>query len=372
MLAKVNSYTDKTHIHIWVMCLLALISGHSAFPQADTVEKSSNSAVVIPLIFYKPETRWGVGVAGITAFRFRNEPDSSKESQVHLGLAYTQENQALFYMPYDVFFNNEKWRLYGELGYYKYFYRFFGIGNGVENDVGEPYKVNYPRLRITALRQLSHGLYAGLRYWFEHYDIVELDSTGLLISGDITGSEGGATSGLGANVVFDNRDMVFDPGRGWLVDASVQWFGQMTGSDYAYAKYRLDASRYVRTVRGQALAINAYVILSSGNPPFNRLALLGGHQHLRGYYMGRYADRQMWTTQVEYRIPLFWRIGITGFGGCGMVAPALSGFKMNNMRYAGGGGIRFSLNKKDRINIRLDAGFGKDTHGYYLTIGEAF
>ncbi len=340
--------------------------------QEDSLHKKRNSIIAIPLVFYKPETKWGGGVAAITAFRFRNEPDLSKQSQIHFGLAYTQERQALVYIPYDLFIKNNNWRFYGEFGYYNYSYRFFGIGNDSQDDIGEQYRVIYPRFRITALYQLMHNLYAGLRYWFEGYNIVSYDPNGLLQTGEISGSNGGITSGVGVNTVYDNRDQVFDSGKGWLIDCSVQWFDQNTGSDYDYTKYRLDASRYFRTVYGQALAFNSYIILSSGNPPFNRLALLGGHQHLRGYYMGRYADKQMWTAQTEYRIPLFWRIGVVGFVGCGMVAHTLSGFKMNNFKYAGGGGLRFALNKKDHINVRLDAGFGENTRGYYLIIGEAF
>ena len=37
-----------------------------------------------------------------------------------------------------------------------------------------------------------------------------------------------------------------------------------------------------------------------------------------------------------------------------------------------GGGLRFSLNEQERLNLRLDVGAGVDSWGAYVGIAEAF
>ena len=76
--------------------------------------------------------------------------------------------------------------------------------------------------------------------------------------------------------------------------------------------------------------------------------------------------------QGEYRVPLFWRIGAVAFGGIAAVANEFSEFRLESIKPSYGGGIRFALDEDDKINIRLDMGFGQNTNGFYLTIGEAF
>ncbi|MGD1847409.1 MAG: hypothetical protein ACFB10_18630, partial [Salibacteraceae bacterium] len=60
------------------------------------------------------------------------------------------------------------------------------------------------------------------------------------------------------------------------------------------------------------------------------------------------------------------------FGTYGGVADEFENFALNEFRNTAGGGLRFLLDRKRHINIRLDAGFGKNTKGFYLNIAEAF
>jgi len=54
------------------------------------------------------------------------------------------------------------------------------------------------------------------------------------------------------------------------------------------------------------------------------------------------------------------------------VWPSINEFSIKNLKWAGGGGLRFNLNPGDPANIRLDFAMGKNTSGLYLTLGEAF
>jgi hypothetical protein len=81
----------------------------------------------------------------------------------------------------------------------------------------------------------------------------------------------------------------------------------------------------------------------------------------------------MMTFQAEIRRHLFWRFDATVFGAVGEVAPRVRDFTLGGTKFAGGVGGRFQLNRRDRLNVRLDYGIGSGgSSGIYFAIGEAF
>ncbi|HMO39655.1 MAG TPA: BamA/TamA family outer membrane protein [Saprospiraceae bacterium] len=356
--------------------ILYLLSAHllpAQTPTADSAWIRKSSFIVLPIAFYAPETRLGFGGASVYAFRFRGEPDSLRPSQVQLGLAYTLENQLLSYLPFQIFYDEAKYNIYGELGYYRYFYRYFGIGNATRLADEEIYSATFPRVRLNVLRLLRPKLYAGLRYWFDDYRITERAEAGELIRNDLVGSEGGIVSALGAVAIYDSRDYIFFPTRGALIETVWLSNSRTLGSDFNFNRFSLDASIY-HTFRWQhTLALNGFVDFTFGDTPFFQLPLIGGTRRLRGYWEGRFRQEKLWIAQAEYRFPLFWRFGMVAFGGVGSVAPELSAFGQQRVHYSVGSGLRILLSKNDRINVRVDVGIDETGRWLpYITVGEAF
>jgi len=103
------------------------------------------------------------------------------------------------------------------------------------------------------------------------------------------------------------------------------------------------------------------------------MGLLGGAEIMRGYYLGRYRDKNMLVLQAEYRwAPIFWRFGLAAFAALGDVAETLDRFNLGRFKTTYGLGLRFVIDPKQRLHLRLDFGFGKETSGVYFTAGEAF
>ena len=336
----------------------------------DTLKRST--LIPLPIVFFTPETSWGFGAAGIYSFHFKQDSINSRPSQIQFGFAYTLRNQVLSYLPFQLFFKNGKYKVYGELGYYRYLYEFSGIGNEDHQENSELFSVNYPRVRLNALAQIRPNLFAGLRYWMDDYDIVKIETNGLLANGMIPGSSGGFLSGFGLVSNYDTRDKIFYPFRGQYAEMVVFFNNKFFGSDFNYTKFIFDGSTYFQNRWNHILALNVYAEMTAGNPPFNQLSLLGGTKRMRGYLEGVYRDKQYLTFQAEYRVPLFWRIGIVVFGGYGMVENDFKDFKGKHLRYSIGGGLRLLLDKKQKVNLRFDAGFGQNTSGLYITVSEAF
>jgi outer membrane protein assembly factor BamA len=116
--------------------------------------------------------------------------------------------------------------------------------------------------------------------------------------------------------------------------------------------------------------------LNTGNVPLRNLAALGGSDIMRGYYAGRYRDKNMTAMQAEYRSPIWWRIGFVLFGGFGEVFNTIKPKNIITpkgwLKYSLGGGLRFSIRKNERLNLRMDYGIGYRSAGFYFTVAESF
>ena len=96
---------------------------------------------------------------------------------------------------------------------------------------------------------------------------------------------------------------------------------------------------------------------------------------MRGYYLGRFRDRNLLAGQIEYRMLPFSfakRWGATVFAGTGLVYNSLPTSRGDHLLLAGGAGLRFLLFRKKDVWIRLDLAFTKEGQGVYIYIGEAF
>jgi len=60
-------------------------------------------------------------------------------------------------------------------------------------------------------------------------------------------------------------------------------------------------------------------------------------------------------------------------GGLGNVAETFGELGLGNLKPSYGVGLRFLFDKKERIQVRMDIGFGEDgSSGFYFSIFEAF
>lgn len=349
-----------------VSCFLCSTS----FCQKDSLRQKAK-IIGLPILYYQPETRLAGGVAGFLSFKTNPyQLDSLNLSQISLGFAYTQEKQILSYASFDVWFDKNKYNLNGEIGYYKYFYYFHGIGNGTRFE--ESYNVNFPRLRLNLERKLVGKIYGGIKYVYDNFNITRLDSTGVIYGQKLIGNEGGNISGLGLSFRYDTRKNTFYPTQGYQIRANSTLYNSSFLSDYNYLVSEVDAIRYFDFKRDRVLATYVYGRFIQGNAPFFHISSIGGNKKMRGYYQGYYRDKQLLGWQVEYRTPVWWRFGLVAFAGNAVVAPTIDKFALKNIRTTAGGGLRFLLDKERKINLRIDYGVSKETSGFYLTISEAF
>jgi outer membrane translocation and assembly module TamA len=94
---------------------------------------------------------------------------------------------------------------------------------------------------------------------------------------------------------------------------------------------------------------------------------------MRGYYAGRFRERKRYVLQSEYRLGFWKRLGLTAFADVGDVAHDVSDWHLDEMRFAGGFGLRILLSKSEGATLRADFGTGDDgSSGMYLSFLEAY
>ncbi len=373
-LSKISIYAVMISYRIlfFLACIGLVTQLHGQSENGDETKRKSN--VVLPLIFFTPETDWGFGAAGISTFRFKDSNINDRPSQIQLGGAYTLNKQVLSYLSFQLFTPNQSYSIFGELGYYRFTYPYFGIGNDTNAEDEEFFSVNFPRVRMNALKRVGRNWYAGLRYWWDDYQLSETEAGGLLERPEVEGNESSVISTLGAVAVFDNRDHLFYPSTGWYFEASLNFSGSGTGASHHYQRLTIDAAKYFSLGNSNhILALNGFADLTFGDVPFQQLAFIGGTKKMRGFIEGRFRDKKLLMFQGEYRFPLFWIFKGAAFAGTGQVAPEFEDFNINELHASYGLGLRIQINKEDKVHVRIDFGFNEEGAFLpYLTFNEAF
>lgn len=362
-------------LYIAVVFLFIAITGY-AQPTGEAIKIDSThhlkkvKALAFPVVAYSPETRIAFGLAGITLFRLGNDPQHTAPSQVGLGFGYTQNKQQQYYTPFNLYTNRNTYNIYGEAGYYKYTYYYYGIGT--HTIPRELYGANYPRIRVSVLRKWAPHYFAGLRYNYENYVITQTVDTGELAKGIIPGSKGSVSSGLGVVQIFDKRDTVLYPTKGYWMELALLFNTTGLGSSRSYNQFSYDVTAYKRVYKNVIWASELYTKYVTGVAPFEQYAFLGGNKKLRGFYEGRYRDKHSLILQTEFRSELYKGLGAAVFGGAGFLGGDKEYVRFNLPYWAYGVGLRYKVSKNDHLNLRLDYAFGNGKGNFYATFGEAF
>lgn len=282
--------------------------------------------------------------------------------------------------------------------------KYFGLGN---NDVGShPLSTNAIE-RYTALEtlgwRLTPRLTLALTVGFNHVRISRgvRDDAGDPFTPDVfpnlAGVHGGTTNPVSLAVIYDDRDNLTQPSRGWNAFMKVQHVGPELASDYRYTRLVFSGSYLfpvfnARHILGLRLR-GQYVDASAREVPFYELPSLGGDQNMEGFQKDRFRGQASLLFSMIYREELttfnfrnIWNVRLDGvlFGDAGRVfinaRDWQNQFRVNrdlvprllsNFRYDYGTGLRIALGQV--LVARLDVGFSAEESGlFYLSFGQIF
>lgn len=339
----------------------------------DSSKKNKAQLIVLPVVAKSIETSWSFGLAASATFHLFKHDTIARTSNMQALSLYSIRRQFIVAVTGTQYFKKETYILYEQISYSYFPDKFWGIGNRTPDHAGESYTFRQYYITPHLMRNLGSDLYIGIPLEIQQVLDVDYNHGGTFDKENVAGRRPYFISGLGLSFTYDNRNNAFAPDKGNFAQVYINHFDHYLGSDYVYTNYVVDLRKYITIWNKQVLALQAYSFNNSGEVPLRSLASFGGNNSMRGYYDGRYRDKDQFTIQGEYRMPIYRRFGAVVFGGFGDVSARLSDYRFEDLKYSYGGGIRFALNKSEKLNLRLDYGIGAGrNHGLYLQIGEAF
>lgn len=370
---------EPLKIRLYKLLIIILLSVLGVSPgiaqeSEDSLDTHKASLSAYPYAYYTPETQLAIGAGGV--FTFYTERDSMlNPSKVTFSGFYSTIKTYELSLTSNLFFARNKMASTMDIRYSHKVDRFYGVGNDTPDLGTEEYVLDNVGgmidFQIPANIVISDR--AGLVLEYRDYSITDTKENPYLNS-DIPfpGKEGGVVSGVGLIWVWDNRDQIFFPNSGGITEAKTIFYTKDMVSDFTFSWVEINARRYWSLAPDQVIAAQIYLNTVGGKPPFFKLPALGGSSIMRGYFQGRYRDFDYLALQVEYRQYFWRRWGFVLFAGTGDVAEEITSIQLRYLKPTYGFGLRFLFDQKQKINLRMDIGFGLHTNGIYFGIEEAF
>jgi len=332
--------------------------------------------IAAPVLSYSPETNFAFGTGAKYLFKFNGSGEETRVSNMPMTLQYTLNNQFFLFSGFEVFTNQEKWVIEGNLLFQNYPRLYYGLGNNSQKSSEEQYDYYQFLFEPIFLKQMFHRyLFIGSGFRYNKIFNTEFETDGLIATNSPDGFDGSTSVGAEAAILFDSRSNILNAQNGWYLEFTHGLYGNALGGTNQFNLTRFDLRHYidVSSKNDDIFALQWVGQFSRSDLPFSEYSFFGGSEIMRGYQEGRFVDRDLLATQVEYRKNFKnSRWGMVGFAGTGDVYYNVNEFQFKNLKPNYGIGARFSVDKKENLNLRFDVGFGKGTRGFYLGIAEAF
>jgi outer membrane protein assembly factor BamA len=321
---------------------------------------------VYPYAFYNPEVELAFGVGGIITFYASDDP-LLRPSKISVSGWYSTSKQYKIGLSPQVYFLGN--RAFAAIKLFIQDKKVYTPDPDFPEVDAQAYGT-WTEVRIPALfgfntKETRRKL--GIIFDYQHVEIDRDDQ-------NQPSDDPPHTLGLGLAWVWDSRDNIFYPNTGHFHRLYFASFVKDLGSSYDFNLFEIDLRQYfsINSGKRQVLAVQVLGDFARGTPPFYRLPALGGSKMMRGYKSGSLRNRNYLAAQAEFRTHVWWKIGGVVFLGIGEVANEFNEFRLDDVKYSTGIGLRYIFNEKEGINLRADFGFGENTDGIYISVEEAF
>ncbi len=317
---------------------------------------------------YSSDTKLGLGLTGAGLYRTAKNDTLLPQSNVSL---YGDVSIVGFYMlgiQGTNIFPEDRYRLDYDLYFFSFPTKFWGIGyeNGKNDENKTKYHLFQARIAADFLIKISSNFFAGPIASFDYVYAKSIENPDIWLGED----KNTTNFGLGVSLRYDTRDHLTNAYRGICLQLDQYFRPRFLGNQYAFSSTEFTAKYYKQLWKGGILASRLHGLFNYGNPPWGMMAQIGGSYSMRGYYEGRYRDKDEMDLTFELRQHIWRRNGAVVWVGAGTVFPKFSELRFNRILPNYGIGYRWEF--KQRVNVRLDYGFGKKQNGFIFNVNEAF
>ena len=324
----------------------------------------------LPGPHYSSTAGLGLGIVATGTYTMDKEDPELPRSNVSLYSDISTKGFMLIGIQGMNIFPHERFRLDYRTYIYTFPTNFWGIGH--EHGDFDGNETEYRRIRIEAmcrfLFRVARNTYIGPMVNYKYIRAVDIEEKGLpLFMGQDTKVK---SRTAGFSFTYDSRDFMLNAERGWFVQLDQTFTPRFMGNDYCFSSTDFTASTYRKVWKGGVLAGEFHSAFNYGNPAWCNLNEVGTTKRMRGYYEGRYRDKDIIEGQIELRQHIKGRNGAVLWAGAAEVFPNFDAVRFDKILPNVGLGYRWEFKK--RINVRVDMGYGKNGVGFMFNINEAF
>jgi outer membrane protein assembly factor BamA len=253
-------------------------------------------------------------------------------------------------------------------------YYFYGIGGNSEKTKETSFTFEKKELQIKAARGLSPHFVLEAAYFLKNiqYSRVEEDKP----FSEILKSVGSRFSPyISFAIRYDTSDSQIHPKRGFRFVLQNDWAAEIIGNKNArFQRFTADFRNYL-TVFGTRDVLALRVLaqkVSGGEIPLFEFPVLGGGSEmnaLRGCKLNRFSDKGKISFHLDYRFPVWKKIGGNLFVDSGLLFPDWSEIHSQKVVASSGWGLRYYL---ENFVVRFDMGWCREGMGIYFNFGHLF
>ena len=321
--------------------------------------------VVVPIPISNPTLDTGL-VAGAAYFYKQTEEQKKAQpaSVTALGGMYTSNDSRAFALAQQNYWKNNTWRFTGAIGAADLRLSLLAPSESPDGQSLD-WRIYGEFVFARLARKLAGHWYGGfnLRTVFADQSFEAAQTTADFDLGSTVQS-----SGVGASIEYDTRDMPLNTYSGRYFTADALFNDEALGSDKTYQSYSLAFRSYHELSESLVLAWELRGCIREGTTPLWDACTL----KLRGFPVTDYLGRETASGQVEARWRLNKRWGLVGFAGSGYVGNSFSEIRDREAIPSYGAGIRFMVLAAKRINLRIDYARSNDSDAIHVSVGEAF
>jgi outer membrane protein assembly factor BamA len=253
--------------------------------------------------------------------------------------------------------------------------RFWGLGykEAQKNKVAKYMRSDF-RSEVEYMRHIVGGVSLGAGVEFRYASCQDASDKALqYLQNSGTNSLSASTTGIGATIKYDGRYYISQENttKGVFVQLGGAVHPKALGSHHNTLWHIEATANYYQPLwRGGMLAFDLFADMWSWETPWQFWAKVGGDNRMRGYYYGKYTDRNMISAQVELRQRIYGILSGVVWGGAGSVFSKYKYFDIDHLLPNYGVGIRVAIARN--LSFRVDYGFGRHSRGLIINVNEAF
>lgn len=341
---------------------------------ADTTKKVNYAAV--PMVNYNRSFGFMIGAMGSAYYKVNKKDTISPSSSTMVAGMYSTSNTYMALVIQQLYLKEDKWRIKMGLGTGEVFFQYFqdipGFSSyGAEEDDGVwvDFNTSMRFFLINVQRKTLKHLYIGAESYISYaYTVFEIENP----TEEKPSIEENMNS-VGYNLLFDSRDNVNFPTKGFFIQFKNNFIREELGSSSNFDTYELAANYFwdINKNSHSVFVSRIFTEIAAGDVPFQGQNFIG-KDDLRGYSEGKHRGNQVYAIQCELRQNIYKRFGMIGFLGMGAAVDEISEIPETEILPSIGFGLRYLMIPNEKINVGFDVGFGKDDWSLAFRIGETF